>query len=133
MLDLPRGTPMDMSTQEFAARPALIRRAIDQHQVWIEQSLGIPLAEGVILNCDLSLTNAAIPQLLGKIDSRGSSEKITRLFMEDVESIEFPPSSAPLLQVDYVSDLNSRLESRLFLICRRTYLQKGGLSSCNTP
>jgi hypothetical protein len=94
---------MDMLTHEFAARPALIRRAIDQHQAWIEQSLGIPLAEAVILNCDLSLANAAIPQLLGNIDSRGSSEKTTRLFMEAVESVEFPPSNAPLLQVDAVS------------------------------
>lgn len=96
---------MNMLTHEFAARPALIRRAIDQHQVWIEQCLGIPLAEGVVLNCDLSLANAAISQLLGSIDSRGSNENATRLLMELVQSVEIPPSSAPLLQVDAVSRL----------------------------
>jgi hypothetical protein len=91
---------MDMLTHEFAARPALIRRAIDQHQVWIEQCLGIPLAEGVVLNCDQSLADAAVPRLLGNIDSCGSNENTMRLFMELVQSVEIPPSSVPLLQVD---------------------------------
>jgi len=90
-------------THEFAARPALIRRAIDQHQGWIEKSLGVLLAEAVILNCDISLTNAAIPQLLGNIDFRGPNENATRLFMEVVQSVEIPPSSAPLLQAGATS------------------------------
>src|SRR5437868_11052199 len=101
----PRGTPMDMLTHEFAAPPALIRRAIDQHQGWIEESLGVLLAEAVILKCDISLVDAAIPQLLGNIDFRGSNENATRLFMEVVESVEIPPSTAPLLQLDAVSRL----------------------------
>jgi hypothetical protein len=92
-----------MLTHEFAARPTLIRRAIDQHQVWIEESLGVPLAEAVILTCDISLVDAAVPQLLGNIDFRGSDENATRIFMEVVQSVEIPPSSAPLLQVDSVS------------------------------
>ncbi len=99
MLDLPGGTPMDMLTHEFAARPALIQRAIDQYQVWIEQSLGIPLAEGVILNCDFSLANGAITQLLGSIGSRGSNENATRLFMEVVQSVEIPPLSCALASI----------------------------------
>jgi hypothetical protein len=94
---------MDMSTHEFAARPALIRRAIDQHQVWIEERLGTPLPESVILNCDLPLVNAAIPRLLGNVYFPGSHESATRLFMELVVSAEIPPSSAPLLQVDAAS------------------------------
>jgi hypothetical protein len=101
MQHLPRGTPMDMLTHEFATRPALIRRAIDQHQVWIEESLGVLLAEAVILKCDISLVDAAIPQLLGNTDFR-SNENVTRLFMEVVQSVEIPPSNAPLLQVDAV-------------------------------
>jgi hypothetical protein len=94
---------MDMLTHEFAARPALIRRAIDQHQGWIEESLSVPLAEVVILTCDISLVNAAIPQLLGNINFRDSNENAMRLFMEIVQSVEIPPSIAPLLQVDAVS------------------------------
>jgi hypothetical protein len=82
MLDIPRGTPMDMLTHEFAARPALIRRAVDQHQGWIEESLGVPLAEVVILKCDISLVDAAIPQLLGNIDCRGSNENATHMHMD---------------------------------------------------
>jgi hypothetical protein len=94
---------MDMLTHEFAAPPALIRRAIDQHQGWIEGSLGVLLTEAIILKCDISLVDAAIPQLLGNINFRGSNENATRLFMELVQSVEIPPSTAPLLQVDAVS------------------------------
>jgi hypothetical protein len=103
MLHFPRGIPMDMLTYEFAARPALTRRAIDQHRGWIEESLGVPLAEAVILKCDISLANAAIPHLLGNIDFHGSNENATRLFMEVIQSMEIPPSNAPLLQLDAVS------------------------------
>ncbi len=94
---------MDMLTHEFAAPPALIRRAIDQHRGWIEESLGVLLAQAVILKCDISLVDAAIPQLLGNINFRCSNENATRLFMEVVQSVEIPPSIAPLLQVDAVS------------------------------
>ncbi len=94
---------MDMLTHEFAARPALIRRAIDQHQRWIEERLDVPLAKAVILTCDISFVDVAIPQLLGNIDFRGSNENATRLFMEVVESVEILPSSAALLQVGAVS------------------------------
>jgi hypothetical protein len=94
---------MDMLTHEFAAPPALIRRSIDQHRAWIEESLGTPLAEAVILKSDISLVDAAIPQLFGDIDFRCSNENARRLFMEVVQSAEIPPSTAPLLQVDAVS------------------------------
>ena len=103
MLHLPKGSPMDMLTHEFAAPPALIRRSIDQHREWIEESLGAPLAEAVILKSDISLVDAAIPQLFGDIDFRCSNENARRLFMEVVQSAEIPPSTAPLLQVDEVS------------------------------
>jgi len=105
MLHFPKGAPTDMLTHEFAARPALIRRAIYQHQTWIEERLDVPLAEAVILICDISLVDAAIPQLLGNLDFCGSNENATRLFREVVQSVEVPPSSGPLLQVDAVSRL----------------------------
>jgi hypothetical protein len=92
-----------MLTHEFAAPPALIRRAIDQYRGWIEASLGAPLAEAVILKCDISLVDAAIPQLFGDIDFRCSNENARRLFMDVVQSAEIPPSTAPLLQVDAVN------------------------------
>jgi hypothetical protein len=40
---------------------------------------------------------------LGNIDIRGSHENATRLFVEVIQSVEIPPSSVPLLQVDAVS------------------------------
>jgi len=43
---------MKMLTGEFAARPALIRHAIDQHAEWIEKTLGAPLSQAVIVECE---------------------------------------------------------------------------------
>ena len=66
---------MEMLTNEFAARPELIRRAIDQHTEWIEKSLGLPLSQAVIVGCDISFMDAAIPQLFGGLICRDSREE----------------------------------------------------------
>jgi ATPase family associated with various cellular activities (AAA) len=92
-----------MLTQEFAARPALIRSAIHRHTEWIGKSLGVSVSDALILQCDMRVIDAAIPHLFGNIDFRGSREKPVRLFMEAVESVTVPPSYAPLLQADYTT------------------------------
>ncbi len=112
---------MDMLTHEFAPPPALIRQAIDQYQAWIEETLGVLLAEAVILKCDISLGDAAIPQLLGNINFRGSQENAMRLFAEVVQSVEIPPSAAPLLQVDAMSGMVNFEEVLSGAESRRSY------------
>jgi hypothetical protein len=105
-----------MLTNEFAARPALIRHAIAQHTAWIEKSLGVPLSQAVIVECDVSFVDAAIPQLLGPVACRDSREKPLRLLTLLVESVEIPPSCAPLLQAGAASrpvDLEVDLEEAL--------------------
>lgn len=94
---------MRMLTHEFAARPDLIRRAIDQYTDWISSSLGLLLSEAVVLSYDLPLIQAAIPRLLGSIDFCHSKDKSLRLFMDSLESVEIPPSCVPLLQGDAAS------------------------------
>ena len=94
---------MEMLTNEFAARPALIRHAIDQHTEWIEKTLSVPLSQAVIVECDISLMDAAIPRLLGDVAYRDSHEKSLRVLSELVESVEVPPSCAPLLQAGAAS------------------------------
>lgn len=94
---------MKMLTNEFAARPALIRHAIDQHTDWIEKGLGVPLSQAVIVECDLSFVDAAIPQLLGSAAYRDSQEMPLRMVSELVESVEVPQSCAPLLQASAAS------------------------------
>ena len=94
---------MEMLTNEFAARPALIRHAIDPHTEWIEDTLGLPLSQAVIVECDISFVDAAIPQLLGSGRSRDSHERSLQPFSEILESIEVPPSYAPLLQAGAAS------------------------------
>ena len=89
-----------MLTNEFAARPALIRHAIDQHAEWIEKSLGLPLSQAVIVGCDISFMDAAIPQLLGRVVCRDSREEPVRVLTALLESVEIPPLCAPMLQAD---------------------------------
>jgi hypothetical protein len=94
---------MEMLTNEFAARPALIRHAIDQHTEWIEKSLGLPLSQAVIVDCDISFMDAAIPQLLGSVAGRDSREEPVRVLTALLESVEIPPSCAPMLQAGATS------------------------------
>ena len=108
---------MKMLTNEFAARPALIRHAIDQHAEWIEKSLGVPFSQAVIMESDRAFVDAAIPQLLGGAAYRGSHEGASLLLSELVESVEVPTSCAPLLQaraasrtVDLEQELSDSVE-----------------------
>jgi hypothetical protein len=94
---------MDMLTSEFAARPALIRHAIDQHTEWIEKSLGLPLSQAVIVGCDISFMDAAIPQLLGRVACRESREEPVRVLTALLESVSIPPSCVPMLQAGTTS------------------------------
>ncbi len=94
---------MEMLTNEFAARPALIRHAIDQHTEWIEKSLGLPLSQAVIVGYDISFMDAAIPQLLGRMSRRDSQEEPVRAFTALLESVEMPPSCTPMLQAGATS------------------------------
>jgi len=88
---------MEMLTYEFAARPALIRHAIGEHTEWIEKTLGIPLSQAVIVDCDISFMDAVIPQLLGSVACRNSREEPVRALSALLESVEIPPSCAPML------------------------------------
>jgi len=90
---------MKMSTHEFATRPALIRQALDLHTIWIEKTLGLPIYEAVIVQCDISLINAAIPRLLN-INLDDAQDKSVHRFVDLLESVEIPPSCAPMLQAD---------------------------------
>ena len=49
---------------EFAVRPDLVRRAIAQHRTWIEQQLGVPLSDVVILESELDIAQIGIELLL---------------------------------------------------------------------
>jgi hypothetical protein len=96
---------MEMTTHEFAARPALIRRVIEQHAEWIEKTLGLPMSQAVIVQCDISLIDAAIPKLTGTVGLGTTQETPLLRFAELLESAAMPPSCAPLLQADSMSRL----------------------------
>jgi hypothetical protein len=50
---------------EFATRPDLLRRAVVQHQSWIEQQLGVALSKAVILESDFDIAQVGAELLLG--------------------------------------------------------------------
>jgi hypothetical protein len=54
-----RRQELNYQIHDYATRPALLRRAIESHQGWIEQQLDLSLAEAVIL--DVSMNFAQIP------------------------------------------------------------------------
>jgi hypothetical protein len=49
---------------EFATRPALLRRALEFHQDWIERTLGVALADVVIFQVDLNLAQIGVEKIL---------------------------------------------------------------------
>jgi hypothetical protein len=53
--ELWEGTRPGIIINEFAVRPDLLRRAVAQHRIWIEQQLGLSLSEAVILESDLDI------------------------------------------------------------------------------
>jgi hypothetical protein len=48
---------------EFAVRSDLLRRAVAQHQTWIEQQLGVSPSDVVILESDLDIARALVARL----------------------------------------------------------------------
>jgi hypothetical protein len=95
---------MEMSTHEFATRPALIRRALDLHVSWIEKTVGVPISQAVIVQCDVSLIGAAMPRASRNTPWR-YSRKALHQFAELLQSAEIPPSCAPMLQADAMAGI----------------------------
>jgi hypothetical protein len=86
-------------THNFAMRPAQVRRAIEAHRAWIENRLGSPLSEAVIVAHEKSLTEAAIPDILGYSDARLPTTRPVSRLKDLVESVEIPPLFPPYVEL----------------------------------
>lgn len=84
---------------EFATRPDLLRRAVIQHQSWIEQQLGVALSKAVILESDFDIVQVGAELLLGLPQSQVSKSSITKRLRPHVLSATFPPELPPLCEV----------------------------------
>jgi hypothetical protein len=85
---------------EFAVRPDLVRRAIVQHKTWIEQQLGVPLCDVVILETDLDLTQIGIELLLAIPPARRPTSSVARRLRPFVLSAATPPEFPPFCDIN---------------------------------
>ncbi len=90
-------TQLDSHVQEFATRSRTIRKAITAHQRWIEEKLGISLAEAVIVDGLPNLSQVGVHKCLGIPHRRRAGQRpITRL-VPLVAKAEAPPDFPPVV------------------------------------
>jgi len=83
---------MRLQQHDYATRPALLRRAIDAQQGWIEEKLGVPVSETVIFETSLNLSQSVwrkfsaalrdIPELLARSEDLGLLSKQPRSLLD---------------------------------------------------
>lgn len=59
---------MNIQGVEFATRCVVIRRVLERHRLWIEQKIGAPLSDAVVLEGVRNFAHAGIGKLLGELD-----------------------------------------------------------------
>src|ERR1039458_10206390 len=84
---------------EFAVRSDLVRRAIAQHQTWIEQQLGVSLSDVVILESDLDIAQIGVELLLAIPPARRPTSFTARRLRPFVLSATTPPNFPPFCEI----------------------------------
>ena len=114
---------------EFAVRPDLLRRAVDQHRIWIEQQLGASLSEAVILETDLDITQIGIELILAIPPVQRPTSSTARRLRPFVLSATTPPDFPPFCEIT-----NAPRPMTLFTaLGRRSKTQKSTLSWADCP
>ena len=85
---------------EFAVRPELVRRAIAQHRTWIEQQLGVPLSDVVILESELDIAQIGIELLLSLPPAQRPTLSTARRLRPFVLSAATPPEFPPFCDIN---------------------------------
>jgi hypothetical protein len=78
-----------------------ICRAIEFHSNWLEQKLGVPLSELVVVEVDLDLTQIGVERNLGYHDSDATPTRTMRRLKTLVAATEAPGDFPPVLQMTY--------------------------------
>jgi hypothetical protein len=85
-------------THEFATRPALLRKALEFHQAWIETTLGVALADIVIFQIDLNLAQIGIEKILA-CSNRPEASRAVRRLRPLVTSADTPHGFPPFVEL----------------------------------
>jgi hypothetical protein len=83
-------------THEFATRPALLRKALEFHQDWIETTLGVALVDTVIFQVDINLAQIGVEKILA-CSSRPDASRAVRRLRPLVVSTDIPQGFPPLV------------------------------------
>jgi hypothetical protein len=113
---------------EFAVRPDLVRRAIAQHKAWIEQQLGVPLSDAVILESDLDVAQIGIELFLSTAQTRRPTSPVARRLRPFVLSANTPPEFPPFCEIGKAPPVTMSA-----LLGRRSKAQKSTLSWTDCP
>ena len=92
------GASINVRTHEFATRPALLRKALEFHQDWIETTLGVAIADVVIFQIDLNLAQIGVEKILACSSLREASRAVRRL-RPLVVSADIPQGFPPLVEL----------------------------------
>jgi hypothetical protein len=105
---------MNIHMHEFLPSTALLRRTLELHQSWIEASLGVSLADAVIIQVDVDLGQIGIEKILACSNRLDAAYKAARSLSPLLASAAIPPGFPPLLELSERSpegDLGSALDS----------------------
>jgi ATPase family associated with various cellular activities (AAA) len=94
---------------EFATRPALLRRALEFHQDWIERTLEVTLADVVIFQVDLNLAQIGVEKILACSSRPGATSRAVRRLRPVVASADMPPGFPPLVGLSSLSHMAALL------------------------
>jgi len=86
---------MKKRLHDFVARPAILRRAISLYQAWIEEQLGVPVSECVIVESPHNVCQLGVEKILA-LNHHGAPKAVRRL-RSFVAGADIPPGIAPMM------------------------------------
>src|ERR1700689_2793134 len=87
---------MIASLIEFSPRPDLLRRTIERRKTWIESTLGVSLADCVLLEVSIDLAQIALERELN-LTTPQTSTRASKLLRKLVVGVEVPPDELPMV------------------------------------
>jgi hypothetical protein len=104
---------MRFQQHDYATRPALLRRAIDAQQKWIEEKLGVPVSDTVIFETRLNLAQIGLERILGCVQAHPGTPREIRRLRPLVKTAEIPVGWSPLLSIAKAPPVSNDLLSML--------------------
>jgi hypothetical protein len=103
---------MTLRMNESATKPAILRRALERHQAWIEATLAAPFSDVVILEVHLDLTQIGAERILACSNRPDDSFEAASRLNPLLGSATTPEGFPPLVEL---SKTSSKLDLLSFL------------------